>query len=124
MSNPNTEWMWESEMMQYRQHHPKGQKEMLDLIKTHLPFPKDYNSSQAYPYMLYMAQIFQSYAQKIQTESYRRRMDKMSDDGIGHNMGALYWQLNDIWPGASWASIGKFITICLLFYKLYNEKFF
>jgi beta-galactosidase/beta-glucuronidase len=57
-----------------------------------------------------MAQIMQSTGVKTETEFYRRMMDKLDEsDGTGHNMGALYWQLNDIWQGASWASIGKLL---------------
>ncbi len=57
--------------------------------------------------MVYMSQLSQSMAQKTQTESYRRIVDKLDDGGTGHNMGALYWQLNDDWPGCSWSSIGS-----------------
>jgi beta-mannosidase len=101
-----SEWTWESAALEHRQHHPGGQVEIRDLISSHLPFPADYNSTEAFPHMLYMAQIMQSTGVKTETEFYRRMMDKLDEsDGTGHNMGALYWQLNDIWQGASWASI-------------------
>ncbi|KAJ6218110.1 hypothetical protein RDWZM_009267 [Blomia tropicalis] len=41
---------------------------------------------------------------KIETEFYRRDRD-IRNDGNGFTMGALYWQLNDIWPTVSWASV-------------------
>jgi beta-mannosidase len=42
---------------------------------------------------------------KTETEFYRRNraIDPLSGDGF--TMGALYWQLNDIWQAPSWASI-------------------
>ncbi|ODN02454.1 Beta-mannosidase [Orchesella cincta] len=100
-----TTWTWDSPMMDHRQHHPGGQKEIRDLIQMHFPFPENYDSTEAFPYMLYMAQLSQIMGQKTQTEFYRRLMDKMDENGTGHNMGALYWQLNDIWEGCSWASV-------------------
>jgi len=68
--------------------------------------PTNFNSTEAFPSMLYMAQITQSMGQKTQTEFYRRNVDKFyeSEGGTGYNMGALYWQLNDIWEGCSWSS--------------------
>jgi len=97
---------WGSDMMNFRQHHPNGQREMALQIRMHLPLPDDYNKgSAAFEYVLYLAQVTQSMSIKTETEVYRRRMDKLQPNGEGHTMGALYWQLNDVWPGASWASI-------------------
>jgi beta-mannosidase len=95
-------------MAEHRQRHPKGQNEIRALIESHLPYPANFNSTEAFPAMVYMSQIIQSMGQKTQTEFYRRLVDKLANDGTGHNMGALYWQLNDIWPGCSWASFGNF----------------
>lgn len=43
---------------------------------------------------------------KTETEFYRRSRSEIVD-GQGYTMGALYWQLNDIWQAPSWASLGK-----------------
>ncbi|WP_308600002.1 glycoside hydrolase family 2 protein [uncultured Dysgonomonas sp.] len=52
--------------------------------------PKDFQS------FLYMSQVLQGDAMKIAMEAHRRDM--------GYCMGSLFWQHNDCWPVASWAS--------------------
>jgi len=47
--------------------------------------------------VLYASQLLQAEAIKYGVEHFRRNR--------GRCMGAIYWQLNDIWPVASWASI-------------------
>jgi beta-mannosidase len=55
------------------------------------PEPKDFES------FLYASQVLQAEGIKVGTEHLRRNRP--------HNMGAVYWQLNDCWPVASWSSI-------------------
>lgn len=55
---------------------------------------------------LFIAQVMQAQCVKTQTEFYRRSQSEIID-GSGHTMGALYWQLNDIWQAPSWSSIGE-----------------
>ena len=57
---------------------------------------------------------------KTETEVYRRGMV----DGSPQTMGALYWQLNDIWPGPSWSSIeygGTMLSMLELKSRLHHE---
>lgn len=70
--------------------------------------PKDFES------LLYDSQILQAIAIKSGVEHWRRNR--------GRCMGALYWQLNDNWPVASWSSIDYFGRWKALHY--YARNFF
>jgi beta-mannosidase len=50
--------------------------------------------------MLWLSQILQGLGIKYAVEHWRRAMPR--------TMGALYWQINDCWPVASWSSIDYF----------------
>jgi beta-mannosidase len=60
-------------------------------IKMYYKAPKDFDS------YIYVTQLLQDDCMKLSLETHRRRMP--------YTMGSLYWQLNDVWPVASWASI-------------------
>lgn len=57
---------------------------------------------------------------KVETEHYRRQRNVLKDSGEGRTMGALYWQLNDIWQAPSWSSIGKLSLIALNYLNFEN----
>lgn len=60
-------------------------------IKMYYKVPKDFDS------YIYVVQVLQDACMKLSLETHRRWMP--------YTMGSLYWQLNDVWPVASWASI-------------------
>ena len=45
----------------------------------------------------YYSQVMQAYA--LETAIKHLRLNKPD------NMGSLYWQLNDVWPGSSWSTV-------------------
>lgn len=56
---------------------------------------------------------------KIETEHYRRYRSSLNSKGEGYTMGALYWQLNDVWVAPTWAGIG----IYSIFYNFSYDTF-
>ncbi|XP_025833417.1 beta-mannosidase-like [Agrilus planipennis] len=89
-----------SDFMDSRQHHPDGYMEILMLINDRLSSP-----GRNLEAMMYYSQILQAMAVKIETENYRRMKSVTFDNGEGLTMGALYWQLNDVWVAPTWSSI-------------------
>lgn len=68
-----------------------GNAIILEYVSRRYKFPKDYAS------LAYLSQLNQAYCIKVGVEHFRRSMPR--------TMGALYWQINDCWPVASWSSI-------------------
>jgi beta-mannosidase len=77
--------------MENHQKNRAGNQIILDYVSRRYRFPK----SQAA--LIYLSQLNQAYCKQVGVEHYRRQMP--------HCMGALYWQINDCWPVASWSSI-------------------
>ena len=84
----------ESPVMLAHQRHPRGNQLIREYMLREYPQPKDFES------FLYISQVLQAEGIAGGTEHLRRIMP--------HNMGALYWQINDCWPVASWSSIDYF----------------
>ncbi|MDR2676268.1 MAG: glycoside hydrolase family 2 protein [Opitutaceae bacterium] len=68
-----------------------GNQLILDYVSRRYRFPKNQAA------LGYLSQLNQAHAMRTAVEHYRRLMPRC--------MGALYWQLNDCWPAASWSSI-------------------
>lgn len=69
-------------------------------VELWLPTPSTSDSNQTFAQWCWSTQIFQSMTMMSEISWYRR--------GAGqgeNNLGALVWQLNDIWQGVSWSSI-------------------
>jgi beta-mannosidase len=80
-----------SAIMQDHQKNHGGNERILSYMLRWYPEPKDF------PSFVYLSQVLQAEAIKVGAEHLRRQMP--------NTMGSLYWQLNDCWPVASWASI-------------------
>jgi beta-mannosidase len=91
---PKDQFYWGSEEMAYRNkdiHHPKG----ILLMEGYTGVPKDLDEYIAY------SMLTQAEGLKYGIEHYRRNKP--------HTSGALFWQLNDCWPGTSWSVIDYYL---------------
>lgn len=83
-----------SKVMEAHQKNGTANTKILHYISEQFLYPKDFES------LLYVSQVLQGIAVKSGVEHWRRNR--------GRCMGALYWQLNDNAPVASWSSIDYF----------------
>lgn len=81
-------------------HAPEGQAQMTVAVELWLPTPSTADSNHTFAQWCWSTQIFQTMTIVSQVAWYRRGAGQSE-----HNMGALVWQLNDIWQGVSWSSI-------------------
>lgn len=80
-----------SYVMECHQKNGTGNEKILYYISHYFKYPKDLDS------LLYVSQLIQAEGVRIGVEHWRRNR--------GRCMGALYWQLNDCWPVASWSGL-------------------
>ncbi|XP_040055858.2 beta-mannosidase [Gasterosteus aculeatus] len=98
------DWSYGSNFSSHRQHHQDGNQQMLRQAALHFHLPNSTDPTKTFLDTLYITQVTQAQCVKAQTEFYRRSRSEIIG-GKGRTMGALYWQLNDVWPAPSWSSI-------------------
>lgn len=80
-----------SRVMELHQRNASANGKILNYLSQTYLYPTSFEG------VVYASQLLQAEAMKYGVEHLRRNR--------GRCMGTLYWQLNDIWPVASWASI-------------------
>ena len=80
-----------SYVMEHHQRSGIGNTTIMTYLLDWFRLPDEFEAT------LWLSQILQGMAMKYAVEHWRRNMPR--------TMGTLYWQLNDCWPVASWASI-------------------
>lgn len=80
-----------SRVMEMHQRNGSGNSKILNYLSQTFRYPGEFGV------ILYASQLLQAEAIRYGVEHFRRNR--------GRCMGTLYWQLNDIWPVASWSSI-------------------
>lgn len=85
------DWNIESEVMASHQRSGIGNLRIRQYMEQHYQIPENFEQ------LLYVGQLLQADAIKMAVKTHRSDMP--------YCMGSLYWQLNDVWPVASWSGI-------------------
>ncbi|XP_017057225.2 beta-mannosidase-like isoform X2 [Drosophila ficusphila] len=96
-------------LIRSRQHDPKGFIPMLQLIAYQLPFvPQNWDEN--IEKFVYFSQVAQAMATKTGVEVFRSLRTG------NHTMGALIWQLNDVWVAPTWSCIDFYGNFKIVYY--------
>lgn len=91
-----------SYIMERHQKNDSGNQLMVAQMLDTFRLPKDFES------LVYLSLVLQAEGIRYGVEHWRRHTDRVS--------GIIYWQLNDCWPVASWASLDYFLRWKALHY--------
>ncbi|MBO4733035.1 MAG: glycoside hydrolase family 2 protein, partial [Clostridia bacterium] len=97
-----------SRVMERHQRCIGGNKKIIEYLSDTYKYPDTLIK------LVYASQLLQAQAMEYAVEHLRKNR--------GRCMGALYWQLNDIWPVASWSSVDSFGRMKALHY--FAKRFF
>jgi beta-mannosidase len=85
------QWNLTSPVMEHHQRNPGGNQRILETFSRYFRVPEGFVNQ------LYLSQVQQALAIQTASEYWHACRPR--------NMGIVYWQLNDLWPVASWSSI-------------------
>lgn len=91
LGKDRAQWNLTSPVMEQHQRHGSGNAIITETMCSHFRVPRKLED------FFYVSQLVQGLAIKAGVECWRRLQPEC--------MGTLYWQLNDCWPVASWASL-------------------
>ena len=97
-----------SRVMDQHQRNAGANGKIINYLSQTYLYPNDFGT------LIYASQLLQAEAMRYGVEHLRRER--------GRCMGTLYWQLNDIWPTASWSSIDYYGRLKALHY--YAKRFY
>ncbi len=86
-----SEWNAMSPVMEWHQRDPAGNGRIVETMTRYFRMPSGFAD------FLYLSQLQQALAIETAVRFWRSLKP--------HTMGAIYWQLNDVWPSVSWSSL-------------------